>query len=146
VLADKNGVRGLYSAKSFNLDVEERKTRRREVEAGVTYSQDESDLILKVPNKLLITPYHVGAREFVPGITYNVVFSRSPELFDPKYPYKPKKELRSKFENDYGDYFKLTFFLISERLKGERSFFEPFISYLPKEIHTLYTYPDDTKI
>jgi len=40
----------------------------------------------------------------------------------------------------------LTFFLIAERLKGDESFFEPFISYLPKEIHTLYTYPDDTKI
>jgi hypothetical protein len=33
-----------------------------------------------------------------------------------------------------------------ERLKGEKSFYEPFISYLPKEIQTLYTYPDDTKI
>lgn len=36
--------------------------------------------------------------------------------------------------------------MITERLKGEMSFYEPFISYLPKEIHTLYTYPDDTKV
>ena len=36
--------------------------------------------------------------------------------------------------------------VIGEKLKGETSFYEPFISYLPKEIHTLYTYPDDTKI
>jgi hypothetical protein len=70
----------------------------------------------------------------------------SPELFDPKYPYKANRAIKSKIDNEYGDYFQLTFFLIVERLKGEKSFYEPFISYLPKEIQTLYTYPDDTKI
>ena len=49
-------------------------------------------------------------------------------------------------ENEYGEYFQLTFFLITERLKGQESFYEPFISYLPDDIQTLYTYPDDTKI
>ena len=70
----------------------------------------------------------------------------SKELFDDKYPYKPSREVKSRYENEYADYFQLAFFLIIERLKGDKSFYEPFISYLPKEIQTLYTYPDDTKI
>jgi hypothetical protein len=49
-------------------------------------------------------------------------------------------------ENEYGEYFQLTFFLITELMKGKESFYEPFISYLPKDIQTLYTYPDATKI
>lgn len=60
VLADKNGVRGLYSARNFNTDEEERKKKKREVESGLI-AQDESDVLLKIPNKLLITPYHVSA-------------------------------------------------------------------------------------
>jgi hypothetical protein len=55
-----------------------------------------------------------------------------PELFDPKYPYKANRVIKSKIDNEYGDYFQLTFFLIVERLKGDKSFYEPFISYLPK--------------
>lgn len=78
--------------------------------------------------------------------TYKEVFQLSKELFDPKYPYKASKQVPSRMENEFADYFQLTFFLIAEKLKGEKSFFEPFVSYLPKEIHTLYTYPDDTKI
>lgn len=49
-------------------------------------------------------------------------------------------------ENEYGEYFQLAFFLITELMKGKDSFYEPFISYLPEDIQTLYTYPDATKI
>ena len=49
-------------------------------------------------------------------------------------------------ENEFAEYFQLSFFLIAEKLKGDDSFFEPFIRCLPKEIHTIYTYPDDTRI
>ena len=146
VRADRNGVRGLYSAESFNMNEEELKKRRAEMSKGVTIQNDETDVIMKMPNKLLITPYHVQAREFTNGVSYKEVFEISKELFDPKYPYKANKQVTSKMENEFADYFQLTFFLIGERLKGETSFYEPFISYLPKEIHTLYTYPDDTKI
>lgn len=103
-------------------------------------------MILKIPNKLLITSYHVENRDFVPGIKYKEIFKMAPELFDPKYPYKQNREVKSRIDNEFAEYFQLTFFLIVERLKGDDSFFEPFISYLPKEIHTLYTYPDGTKI
>ena len=38
--------------------------------------QDEEDILMKVPNKILVTPYHIGAREAgVKGVTYNQVFS-----------------------------------------------------------------------
>ena len=67
-------------------------------------------------------------------------------MFDPKYHYKPNRSLTSRMENEFAEYFQLTFFLITERLKGNNSFYEPFISYLPKDIQTLYTYPDSTRI
>lgn len=37
-------------------------------------------------------------------------------------------------------------FILCERLKGDQSFWKPFIDYLPEEIHTLYSYPDETPI
>lgn len=38
--------------------------------------QDEEDVLIKVPNKILVTPYHIGAREAgVKGFTYKEVFS-----------------------------------------------------------------------
>jgi hypothetical protein len=53
------------------------------VERGVVFQSDESDVILKIPNKLLITPYHVQARDFSlegsgPRLTYKEVFDLSP--------------------------------------------------------------------
>jgi hypothetical protein len=72
------GVRGLYSSQDFNLDPVEQEKRRKEVEAGVVRSmeQDEEDVLIKVPNKILVTPYHIGVREAgVKGITYKEVFS-----------------------------------------------------------------------
>ena len=72
---------------------------------------------------------------------YKDLFVQHPELFDPKYEYSYKHASinKNKLENEYGEYFQLTFFLINERLKGKKSPFEPFISYLPKDIQTLYT-------
>jgi hypothetical protein len=117
------------------------------VAAGLIHpGEDETDIIMKIPNKLLVTPYHVGNHEIVSGLKYKDIFALSNELFDNNYPYKPSREVKSRYENEYADYFQLTFFLIVEKLKGEKSFYEPFISYLPKDIQTLYTYPDDTKI
>ena len=70
----------------------------------------------------------------------------APELFDPKFPYKEKEGNPLKKENEFGEYFQLSLFLLVERLKSKESFWFPFIDYLPKENNTLYTYPDDTKI
>lgn len=69
-----------------------------------------------------------------------------PELFDPKYTYKQNNVVKSRVDNEYADYFQLTFFIINERLKGEKSFWFPFINYLPEDIQTLYSYPDNTSI
>jgi hypothetical protein len=62
-------------------------------------------VLLKIPNKLLITPYHVSEREFGPNSNFKDVWSIAPELFDPKYPYKGNKQIKSKIENEYADYF-----------------------------------------
>ena len=51
-----------------------------------------------------------------------------------------------KVDNEFAEYFQLTFFLIVERLKGPKSFFHPFVNYLPSDLQTLYTYPDATFI
>lgn len=96
--------------------------------------EDETDVLIKIPNKLLVTPYHIAPHEVGKGVAYREIFTWSSKLFDPRYPYKQSRTIKSKMENEYGEYFQLTFFLISERLKGENSFYEPFISYLPKEI------------
>ena len=115
--------------------------------AGLIHpAEDETDIIMKIPNKILVTPYHVSYHEVSNGTLYKNIFALSRELFDPKFSYKQSREVKSRFENEYALYFQLTFFLITERLKGDNSFYEPFISYLPKDIQTLYTYPDDTKI
>lgn len=41
-----------------------------------------------------------------------------PELFDPKYKYKPNSSVKERIDNEYGEYYQLSFFLINEKLKG----------------------------
>lgn len=102
--------------------------------------------LIQVPSHLLVTSFHVKPRNFDKHgkVKYQQVFEMAPEVFDPKYPYKDNG--MGKIDNEFGEYFQLTMFLIGEKLKGEESEWFAFINYLPKEIHTLYTYPDDTKI
>ena len=40
----------------------------------MTWQNDEADVLLKIPNKLLITPYHVASHEFSKGIPYSQIF------------------------------------------------------------------------
>jgi hypothetical protein len=42
-------------------------------------------------------------------------------------------------KNKKGDYFQLAFFLIIEKIKGEKSFWKPYIDALPQVIETLLT-------
>ena len=38
--------------------------------------QDEEDVLIKVPNKILVTPYHISVREAGgKGVTYKELFS-----------------------------------------------------------------------
>lgn len=46
----------------------------------------------------------------------------------------------------YAEYFQITFFLITERLKGKDSFWKPFFDSLPQSNETLFTVPPDTPI
>ncbi len=101
------------------MDPIEQEEKKRAVAAGLIHpSEDESDIIMKIPNKILVTPYHVSYHEIANGTLYKDTFALSPELFDAKYPYKQSREVKSRFENEYALYFQLTFFLIVERLKG----------------------------
>ena len=87
VQQDKHGVRGLYSAQAFNSDPEEQARKKKEVEAGVVnrMETDEEDVVIKVPNRLLVTPYHIGVREAGYGKdTYKEIFAGTRDLFDPK--------------------------------------------------------------
>ena len=54
--------------------------------------KEEEDVLLKVPNKLLITSYHISRREAGrKGVSFKEIFGLSSELFDPKYPYKQSR-------------------------------------------------------
>ena len=99
-------MRGLYSAKSFNLP-------------GMPKSE-EHQTIVKIPNKLMISSYHVKNQYFneEKKIKYSEVFDMIPELFDPKYKYKPNSSVKERIDNEYGEYYQLSFFLINEKLKG----------------------------
>lgn len=115
----------------------------------IATDDSEADTIMKIPNKLLVTPYHVANLWSIDPhgkVSYKEIFERSPELFDPKYKYKPNHTNKAKIDNEFAEYFQLTLFLLIEKLKGDYSEFEPFISYLPKDLQTLYTYPDSTLI
>jgi hypothetical protein len=73
------GVRGLYASKDMN------KGRLWET------SETEDEPVIEIPNKLLVSPYHIRENYFDMHnkIKYSDVFELAPELFDPKYKYKP---------------------------------------------------------
>ncbi|CDW87774.1 UNKNOWN [Stylonychia lemnae] len=134
VKENESGVRGLYAGKSFNLP-------------GMPKSEEHQTLV-KIPNQLMISSYHVKNQYFneQKQVKYAQIFDLIPEIFDPKYKYKPNSSVKERIDNEYGEYYQLSFFLINERLKGKSSFWYPFINYLPAEIQTLYNYPDNTPI
>ena len=49
-------------------------------------------------------------------------------------------------ENELGEYFQVALFLIVERLKGDKSFWKPFLDYLPAKNDTLFTIDPQTPI
>ena len=125
--ADTN-VRGLYATKDF---------------------KDPNDPIIQIPSKLIVSPYHISRRLIAADggtLTYGDLFSQTPSLFHPKYPFEPHSELPHMLENQLGEYFQLSLFLIIERLKGEKSFYKPFLDYLPARNDTLYTLSDNTPV
>jgi len=136
------GVRGLYASRDFT---------------------DVTDAIVRVPNKLIICPHHVKHHLFngnwgdhtgtalpkeyftnrEPGqVTYKDVFELSPETFDPEYEYEPNMSIPVKLDNSQAEYFQITFFLITERLKGQKSSWKPFLDYLPASNETFFTIKD----
>ena len=109
VKEDSNGVRGLYSSRSFNTP-----------DAPKRSENEEPPFLVKIPSKLIVSPYHVQNQPFsTDGVTkYSDIFSKDPKVFDPKYKYKANNVVKSRIDNEYAEYFQLTFFLISERLRG----------------------------
>jgi hypothetical protein len=47
-----------------------------------------------------------------------------------------------KIDNCLGEYFQITFFLVAEKIKGDKSFWKPFLDSLPTSNDTLYTILD----
>ena len=123
------GVRGLYASRDLN---------------------DHTEPVIQVPSKLIVSPYHISNRalaEWFDGeLRYKTVFEATPSLFHPKYPYEPSTEIPDKLENNLGEYFQVALFLIIERLKGEKSFFMPFLDYLPSVNDTIFTIDPETQI
>ena len=134
VKEDQNGVRGLYSSRSFNTPDGPKRSEN-----------EEPPFLVKIPSKLIVSPYHVQNQPFSADgqVRYAEIFAKDPQVFDPKFKYKVNNVVKSRIDNEYAEYFQLTFFLLSERLRGEQSFWYPFVNYLPKRIDTLYTLPDD---
>lgn len=97
---------------------------RRDVKSnlrGIYASQDLTDPdtpIISIPNKLIVSPLHVQQQPIGPNASYQDLFNLCPQLFDPKHPYEPNDKVPTKMENQYGEYFQLTLFLILEKLKG----------------------------
>jgi len=53
-----------------------------------------------VPNKLIISPYHIAPKKFG-SRTFKEIFNLAPELFDDDYPVEPNYDIPSKLENAY---------------------------------------------
>ena len=84
----ETGVRGLYASKDIT---------------------DPNEPIILIPNKLLVSPYHIAHRSVAewPGgcLKYSELFEVAPELFHPKFPLEPHSEIPEKLENNLGEYF-----------------------------------------
>jgi len=111
------------------------------------YTSDKAeDIVIKVPNKLIISPHHISSLPFHEKQPYQAVFSLAPQLFDPAHPTEPNDLCPEKIDNAHGEWFQMTFFLITERLKGEKSFFEPYLAILPPVNESLATLLGDQKL
>jgi hypothetical protein len=42
-------------------------------------------------------------------------------------------------DNEYAEYFQISFFLICERLKGKKSFWYPYLTCLPSRVDNFFT-------
>ena len=102
-----------------------------------------------------MSPYHISKLPLarwktdqgqVHQVTYEELFSKDPEMFDSSFPFEQNEKIESRRDNSLAEYFQLTLFLTIERLKGEKSFWKPFIDYLPACNDTLFTIDDSTTI
>jgi hypothetical protein len=79
--------------------------------------------LVSIPNHLMISSHHVKAHKFGSilsrSVNYSEAFDLAPEIFDPKYKYKPNSKMKSIVDNEFAEYFQITFFLITEKLRGE---------------------------
>ena len=107
--------------------------------------------ILQVPSKLMLSPYHVSKHYVAQwdegeGLQYIVLFEAAPHIYHSNYPTEQSRDYPEKLDNSIGDIFQCTIFLILERLKGEKSFFKPYIDTLPPVCETFFTIDPATPI
>ena len=85
---------------------------------------------------------HVRELQYSDTQKYGDIFKMSPALFDPDFAREPNLEIPTKMENALGEYFQITLFLITEKLKGENSDWKFFLDSLPERNDTIFTIPD----
>ena len=111
---------------------------------------DSDTPLLSIPNKLIVSSLHIKDRlisnNHASKTTYGQFFSAFPLIFDPDYPAEPSLEFPGKMTNNWAEYFQITFFLVIERFKQDKSFYKPFIDSLPEHIENFCTLDHSTKI
>ena len=70
---------------------------------------DHTEPLIQIPNKLLVSPYHITHRPLAEwqggSLKYGELFEANPEVFHPKYPIEASTELPEKLENNLGEYY-----------------------------------------
>ena len=98
--------------------------------------------LISIPNKLIVSPLHIRDKHISDNhsakVTYGNLYKEYPEIFDPDYPLEPSPDMIGKMVNIWGEYMEITFFLVIERIKGDQSFFKPFLDSLPEANESLF--------
>ena len=61
---------------------------------------DPKEIIIKIPNDLIVSPLHIRAKNFGGGHTYKEIFDLSEETFSDDYPYEPATDIPAKMVNE----------------------------------------------
>ena len=69
---------------------------------------------------------------------YITLFEQAPQLYHTEYPFEPSRDKPEKLDNNLGEMFQQCIFLILERLKGDKSFYKPYLDILP-DAETLFS-------
>ena len=104
---------------------------------GVYLKQDVTDKtlpLIQVPNKLILSLDRINSLQFNATTNYSQIYVQHQDLFF------------SRENKNEGQDLQVVFFLLSERSKGEDSFWHHFLQTLPQEYLNFSTHPDLSEI